>query len=231
MRAEDLALLRELRIFAGVPADTVHDLLEAGYFQLFPPGVTLIQERERADFLHVVVDGMVELYASYQGDETTMELVRPVGVFILAAVLTDQTYLQSARTLARSRILMIPAERVRHWMAEDKAFTLAILQELARGYRQAIKGLKDQKLRTGSQRLANWLLGASAEQGDIGAVELDIEKRVLASRLGMTPENLSRAFAVLAAHGVHSRGARIEITKPAALTAYARPDPLIDSAE
>jgi CRP/FNR family transcriptional regulator, transcriptional activator FtrB len=231
MRAEDLALLRELRIFSSVPEQTVSDLLQAGYFQLFPPGVTLIQERERADFLHVVVDGLVELYASHEDAETTMEIVRPVGVFILAAVLIDQAYLQSARTLARSRILMVPAERVRHWMAKDAAFTLAITKELARGYRQAIRGLKNQKLRTGAERLANWLLAEAAAHGDGGAFELDIEKRVVASRLGMTPENLSRAFATLAAHGVHSRGPRIEIARIDALRGFARPDPLIDGTD
>ena len=118
MRAEEIAALRGLRVFAGIAEPTFNDLVDAGYLQFFPPGVTLIHERDPADFLHVVVEGVVELYAGTAGRETSMELVRPVGVFILAAVLSDQIYLQSARTLTRARILMIPAERVRRWLAQ-----------------------------------------------------------------------------------------------------------------
>ena len=231
MRAEETAALRGLRLFEGIAEPTFTDLVAAGYLQFFPPGVTLIRASDPADFLHVVIEGVVELYAANAGHETTMELVRPVGAFILAAVLSDQVYLQSARTLTRARILMIPAERVRRWMAQDAAFMSAITVELARGYRLAIKALKNQKLRTAAERLANWLIIVAAEQGTPEAVEIDIEKRVLASRLGMTPENLSRAFATLAGHGAQTRGTHIDITDPAALRAFANPNPLIDGPE
>ena len=231
MRAEELAALRGLRLFADIAEPTFNDLVAAGYLQFFPPGVTLIHERDPADFLHVVVEGTVELYASAGTRETSMELVRPVGVFILAAVLSDQVYLQSARTLTRARILMIPAERVRRWLAQDAAFMSAITVELSRSYRQAIKALKNQKLRTGAERLANWLLVAAQVQASPDSVVIDIEKRVLASYLGMTPENLSRAFATLGAHGVVPRGARIKIADANALRAFAAPDAVIDGLE
>jgi CRP/FNR family transcriptional activator FtrB len=231
MRPDETAAVRELRLFAGIAESTFSDLVAAGYLQFFPPGVTLIHERDPADFLHVVIEGTVELTAAANGRETTMELVRPVGAFILAAVLSDQLYLQSARTLTRARILLIPAERVRRWMAEDAAFMAAITRELARGYRRAIKSLKNQKLRTGAERLANWLLTTAADQQTPGGVILDIEKRALAALLGMTPENLSRAFATLASHGTQSRGARIDITDPSALRDFAQPDLLVDGPE
>ena len=226
-----MTALRGLRLFEGLAEGTFTDLVAAGYLQFFPPGVTLIRERDPADFLHVVIDGTVELYAGTDGHETTMELIRPVSAFILAAVLSDQIYLQSARTLTRARILMIPAERVRRWMAQDAAFMRNIVTELARGYRQAIKALKNHKLRAGAERLANWLLVSEAVQGTPGHVVLEYEKRVLAARLGMTPENLSRALASLGAYGVLTRGAQIELTDRAALVAFAKPDPLIDGLE
>jgi CRP/FNR family transcriptional activator FtrB len=42
----------------------------------------------------------------------------------------------------------------------------------------------------------------------------------------MTPENLSRAFGTLKQHGVAISGARVRIEDRAALTAFARPDPV-----
>jgi CRP/FNR family transcriptional activator FtrB len=228
MRIEDAAAIRKLPLFQYVRDDAFSALVEAAFLQRFPPGVVLIHESDPCDFLHVVVEGMVEMFASSAGRETTIELVRPVGLFILAAVLNDQVYLQSARTLEKSLVLMIPAEKVRATMETDPGFMRAVIVELASDYRRTIRDLKNLKLRTGAERLANWLVRVEAEQGGTGMVDITVEKRILAARLGMTPENLSRAFATLAAHGVRTKGSRVEFTQRALLVAYAKPDPLVD---
>lgn len=228
MKPEDSAAIRELELFRSIRADTFSTLVENGFLQRFPQGVTLIQERETADFLHIVVEGLVELYATSLDRETTLSLVPPIGVFILAAVLNDKVYLQSARTLEKSRILMIPAENVRAAMSSDPTFMRAIVLELAREYRDAIKDLKGQKMRNTTERLANWLICNLRPEGQ---VELSFGKRILASRLGMTPENLSRNLSMLKKYGVEVEGSRIEITRPDDLRRFASPDPLIDDPE
>ncbi len=202
--------------------------MEAGFLQRFPNGVELIQEGEPADFLYILVDGLVEMYATAQDKSTTISFVRPVSTFILAAVLRDQVYLQSARTLARSQVLMIPAVSVRLAMRSDVEFMAAIVGELALGYRNAVKELKNQKLRSGAERLANWILRTHASQGHSDEVTIYIEKRALASRLGMTPENLSRAFNTLQPFGIRVSGATIKLDDVPALEQFANPSPLID---
>lgn len=231
MRPEDAAAIRDLPLFSDAQEETFGDLVRAGFLQRFPPGVVLINERDPADFLHVVVEGLVEMFATGSVRDTTISIVRPVGTFILAAVLNDQVYLQSARTLEKSQVLMIPAERVRVALGTDPAFARAVVTELARGYRRAIKEVKNQKLRTGAERLANWLLKEDVAQGASGVVNLGFEKRVLSSLLGMTPENLSRAFSTLREHGVTIHGAQMRLTDRQALERLAQPDPLIDSDE
>jgi CRP/FNR family transcriptional activator FtrB len=54
------------------------------------------------------------------------------------------------------------------------------------------------------------------------------EKRFVASLLGMSPENLSRAFASLADYGVEVAGPRVTISRQVVLERLAKPDPLID---
>ncbi|MDL2402489.1 cyclic nucleotide-binding domain-containing protein [Rhizobium mayense] len=231
MRSENAAKVRQLALFRELHDSTFRDLIETSFLQRFPRGVNLIRENEPADFLHVVVEGLVEMYAATDMRETTLEIIAPVGIFILAAVLNDQVYLQSARTLEPSTILMIPAEKVRHAMETDQAFMRAIVMELAASYRRTIKDLKSQKMRSGAERLANWLLRMQRERGRNGVVEIPVEKRVLASHLGMTPENLSRAFLTLRSHGVKVHGSRVEIERLDALLVFAKPDPLIDDPE
>jgi CRP/FNR family transcriptional activator FtrB len=147
---------------------------------------------------------------------------------ILAAVIRDEVYLKSARTLARSTILLLPAEAVRHVFGRDAAFARSIVNELAERYRHVVRVLKDQKLRTGVERMANWILEEDRLQGGRGRIKLTYDKRTLSSRLGMTPENLSRTLASLSQGGVSGTGRDIVITDRDALTTLARPNTLID---
>ncbi len=107
-------------------------------------------------------------------------------------------------------------------------FARAIVTELAQCYRSVIKAQKDLKLRTSLERLANYLLRQQRHAGGGAAFELDFEKRRLASVLGMTPENLSRAFKGLQPYGVTVTGTRISIDNQADLERFAKPNPLID---
>ncbi len=203
-------------------------LMQAAYLQTFPAQLDLITEGDPADFLYVVIEGCVELYARSNGREATMGMVRPVGTFILAAVIKDAIFLMSARTIERSRILLIPSENVRSAFEQDEAFARAIVVELATCYRAVVKEHKDLKLRTAVERLANRILRYHRDQGGGGSLELPHDKRTLASMLGMTPENLSRAFNTLKPYGVEVDGSLIRLTDIAALTTLAKPNPLID---
>ncbi len=230
MRPGDADEIRALPLFRDCRDTVFADLLANSFLQRFPPGVELIHEDDPADFLHIVVEGLVEMGASHAGRETTLSFVRPVGTFILAAVLKDQVYLQRARTLEKSRVLMIPAQAVREAIRVDTAFMSAVTDELATRYRDTVKELKNQKLRTGTERLANWLLRHHRDGGGGNSLTIGIEKRVLAARLGMTPENLSRAFATLGPYGVDVQGPKVVFSDIPGLEGLAKPTTLIDDA-
>jgi len=140
----------------------------------------------------------------------------------------DRVYLKSARSLTAARILLIPADAVRQCFEQDGAFARCLASDLAGAYRMVVKELKNQKLRSGLERLANWLLAHQEEIGGNMRFELPFEKKVLASRLGMAPEVLSRSFGALAPYKVNVKGAMIEIRDVEALRKLARPTPTID---
>jgi CRP/FNR family transcriptional activator FtrB len=229
MRRSEREAIRSLLLFREVAEPHFNALMQAALLQQFPAHVVLIRENELPDFLHVVVDGTVELFAGYQGRETTIDIIRPVTTFILAAVVLDAVYLKSARTLSPARILMIPAAAIRDVFSRDAAFARATVTELALRYRGLVRALKNEKLRTSAERVANWVLCADRDQGGNGVIDLTYEKRTIASRLGMTPENLSRTLAILARHGLRTRGRTIAISDRIALERFAKPDPLIDA--
>lgn len=202
--------------------------MQAAYLQTFPAQLTLIHEGDPADFLYVVVEGKVELFANSNGREATMAVVRPFGTFILAAVLKDAVYLMSARTTERAKLLLVPSEDIRKAFEKDDAFARAIVVELASCYRGVVKDQKDIKLRTSVERLANRLIRYDKDQGKTGSLELPYDKRTLASLLGMTPENLSRAFNTLKPYGVEVEGSKVHLNDMKSLLILAKPNHLID---
>ena len=228
MRAAEAEKVRSVHIFSGMAEANFDLLMKGAFLQRFPAHVGLINETERPDFLHVVFEGSVELFSRYQGRETTLAVIRPVATFILAAVTGDLPYLASARTLEPSRILMLPSEAVRDAFDRDAAFAHAIVAELSLSFRRVMKELKGQKLRTGIERLANWVLIHDARAGGYGRFTLPYQKRTLASRLGMTPENLSRNLPASGRARGHDRRPRGAHRQPAGLTALAKPTPSID---
>ena len=228
MRPEDCESVRALSLFREMDAKVFEGLVAAAYLQRFPAQIELIKEGDPADFLYIMVEGCVELFSSANGRESTMAMVRPVSTFILAASIKDAPYLMSGRTTEPSKILLIPSDDVRHAFAVDEAFARAIVVELANCYRAVVKSMKNLKLRTSVERVANYILRMQVRAGGASELELQIGKRTLASMLGMTPENLSRAFAALQAHGVTVEGRRIMIDDGERLARYAKPTRLID---
>lgn len=220
--------LRKLDLFSNMEDDHYEMLTRGAYVQTFPPGVELLAEGEPSDFLFVVVEGSIELFAEWNGRETTMATVRPVSTFILAATIKNAAYLMSARTLEKSRLILLPSSDVREVFALDGSFARNVVTELAQCYRHTIKHSKNLKLRTSLERLANYLIRHNELHGENNSFTLPMEKRRLASYLGMTPENLSRAIKSLQPYGVFFDGQDVSIPDEAELRRLAKPSPLID---
>lgn len=228
MHDDEKPNLRRLALFRDMGTPTFDYLMQIAHARTVPPQFELISQGAHADFLHVIIEGSIELRATWNGHDTMMGIVHPVSAFILAACVCDQPYLMSARTRERSRVVMIPVADVRIALRRDSDFAMAAMRELAEGYRTFGRYTKNLKLRDSLERLAAYILYQSHKLDDAPCVVLPVEKRHLASYLGMTPENLSRSIKAVQDHGVTVRGVQITITDRARLAAIAVPDPLID---
>lgn len=228
MRTADIPKIRELPLFSDMDQQTFDSLVRGAYVQNFPPQVDLITEGDSPDFLQVVIEGGVELFASWDGRETVMATVHPVSTFILAATMKDVPYLMSGRTIAKSRVMLLPSRDVRLAFDTDNSFARAVVTELAECYRAVVRNSKDLRLRSSVERLANYLIRHAGRADRDGRYDLNIGKRRLASYLNMTPENLSRGIKLLQGNGVRIDGSCVHITDADALAKFAKPATLID---
>ncbi|MCA8895824.1 MAG: cyclic nucleotide-binding domain-containing protein [Amphiplicatus sp.] len=229
IRSADAERVRNASFFRNADESTFTCAMSGAFLQRFPANTTLLLEGDSVDFLYILLEGAVELGAGWKSRDTTLAILRPVSTFILAAVVLDSDALMSAVTLERSEILMVPGESLRRAMKQDATFGFAVSEELAGCYRGLVRSIKNHKLRDSTERLANYLLTQRARQGGKNEITLPHEKRVLAALLGMTPENLSRAFSKLFAQGVSVEGAHVKLDKIQALERLASPNPLIDN--
>jgi CRP/FNR family transcriptional regulator, transcriptional activator FtrB len=229
LKPVDLLRIRQLPLLATASAETFGRLTRSALLQRFPRHAQLATEGEVCDFLYVLMEGAVELETAWNDRDSTLALLRPLSTFVLASVILDVPALMSARTLTRSQVLMIPGDPFRQAARDDAALAIAVAEELSGCYSGVVRALKSHKLRSALERLANYLIAQQQRQGGGSTLRLPCPKRVLASLLGMAPENLSRTFASLAGHGVLVDGANVTITRPGALARLAKPDAMIDN--
>lgn len=229
MRDSDLQRIRQLKLFASMSAESFGTATRGALMQHYPAGTTLIYDGDNVDFLYILLEGSVELQGRWHDKESTLAVLRPISTFILAAVVLDAPALMAARTMERAELIMLSAGALREAMQSDAAFAFAVAQELSGCYRGLVRTIKNHKLRSGTERLANYLLTQQVRQGGGDVIELPHEKRILASLLDLTPESLSRAFTALGKYGVEVSGARVTIGNAAGLRRFARPNSLIDN--
>jgi CRP/FNR family transcriptional regulator, transcriptional activator FtrB len=226
--ADDLPnLLRQATVFAGLPAATLSRIAAAGELIELAVDTPVIEQGTLPAYLYVLLRGQISLTAVAGGGTAIVEVLRPVDQFQLAAVLTDTPALVTATVLADARLLRIPAAFMRKLSTTDASLTAAMLSSLSQHYRMLLNQVKDLKLRSAAQRLGCFILKLGEEQDFPHRIRLPFGKQILASRLGTTPENLSRAFATLRQHGVATSGSHVVVTDPLRLAAFAVPDEIV----
>ena len=156
-----------------------------------------------------------------------IEVVTPIELFPLAAVLTAASNPMGAIVVQPARLVGLTMEAFRATLTEDHGLLLATLATLAGQSQRTVQQIKDLKLRSSSQRLACYLLEL-ARVTDGAMIDLLHEKKLIASHLGMTPECLSRAFATLRDYGVVNAANLVTLTNEIALRGFGQPDSVID---
>ena len=251
MDRSNLDSLTAMPLFATLSAAVLERVKAQSFIQSQPVDAILFEQGQTAQFLHVILSGRVALVGSSTtasdpdhpaahngaepspvlapaGDrEAIIEIFGTGDVVTIAAVLLNLPYMMSARVIAPTRIAYIPAPVIRHCLDHDAGFAKEVALMLARHWRLLSRQLKDQKLRSGTQRLGAYLLTLSdGRTSGRAEIEMPMDRRTLASWLGMSAENLSRALAQLKPVGLQVSGRHAQIDDIARIRAFCHEDDL-----
>lgn len=213
---------------ASVPSATLSALAAQAVLHRIPAGSMLFAQAETPTFAQLLVSGTVELLGVRGDAEVLVELAEPVDLVLPAAVLNRQPYLLRARVREAAQLLLIHAETFRRAVAGDHALCLAVLACQAAQFRRQVRQAKNVRLRSAEERVGCYL---RALLGGRETARLPLEKRLIASQLGMTRETFSRTLAAVARHGLRITGEMVALHNPDAARARFPLDPLIDGDE
>lgn len=219
-RDPDANRIRSIGLFRHLSDSHFEALLRSASVRHVPPRAILFTEGSRPNTLFSLLEGAIELFSEHRDKRRTIAIIRSVKPCVLASIWQDRNAL-SARTLAASQVLLVPARLLHNLIETDVGFASAATAELAGECREVIEYLKNDSLRTAPERLADWLLRFDKDSGGAGQFVIPCDKRTLASYLGMAPEHLSRNIAALAPAGLVVRGRRVTLNDRPALVAVA----------
>jgi CRP/FNR family transcriptional activator FtrB len=220
MKSLNPRAIQALSIFSGLNDRQVGRLLEAASVKQYAVDEVLFRTGEKSASLHVLLAGMVELYAGEPPRECGLLLMSKGDLFMPAATLFDEPYINSARTLTSSRILLIPAEATRHEFQRSHRMAVNVGRVLAGHFRMAARHAIELRSCSAPERLGRFLLRLVQETQGGDTASLPAPKGKLAARVGMTRETFSRALQTLADNGLVVRGSRVIVRDRARIETF-----------
>jgi CRP-like cAMP-binding protein len=199
-------------LLAQLPSDVRECLVSRARTRIFPRGATICLQGESARALKIITRGWVKLYRiSETGQEALLETLCAGQSFDEIASLMGGECPSSAETLCECEIMFIDlatACSCKNAVAEITKAVMAAASDHMLDMMDQIEALKS---RSGVERLSEYLVALSDDTDGTHEFMLPYDKVVLAAKLGMKPESLSRAFARLKSVGVKSELKRVVI--------------------
>jgi CRP-like cAMP-binding protein len=212
---EELGVMRRSYLFAGLDnVDYANISAHTGILTL-SSGQMVFAQNTPLTAIYWVVDGMVKLTrTSPQGDEKVIELIGPGRFFAEAVLFMGNGYPVNAVAQGACRLISVDAARLKDWLAQDTQRCFRMMAGISMRLHKLVADIDRLTLMKGTDRLLQYIFDHS-EPDDTGrtVVEFEAPKQVIASRIGIKPETLSRLLHKLADQGcIEVHGAKVVIT-------------------
>jgi CRP-like cAMP-binding protein len=204
-------------MFRGTPRTQLVELARRAVARQASAGSTIVPRGERVPGLMVVRSGLVKL--SLKGEsERVLRLAGPGETFGEAALFLEQPLPVDVTAVADTALLIVPAEPLLSLFDRDPRFARRLLASVCQRLQAMVADFEAATVHGAGERLAAYI-------GSLGkdTACLPAPKAVIASRLGMTKETLSRLLRAFMDQGLISVAKReIKVLDRARLSAAAR---------
>ena len=159
----------------------------------------LFRQGDVADYFYLVAEGNIKLFRqSEEGNEKVVEIIQSGHTFAEAVMFMEaKRYPVNATAIKNSLLYRFESKVYLQLLDESKELCFALFAGLSMRLHELVNEIEivtlfNARLRV-VQYLTNIVTAANSEK-----INLEIDKKIIASRLSITPETLSRIFRELA---------------------------------
>lgn len=215
---DDLKIASQIPVFSDLRPETLEMLLAESNLMTIRPGHCLFRQGEKAVSFFIVLDGWIKLFrVTPAGDEAVLNVLSKGESFGEAVALTGGRYPATACAVSRAQVIVIPAEHVINCIQEMPDIAIAMIASTSQDLHRLVHRVEQLTAQSGVQRVAEFLISLSPCDEGPCTISLPYDKSLIAGRLGLQPESLSRVFAKLRPVGIDVRASEVVVNEVAQL--------------
>lgn len=191
----DLDGMRQHYLFSGLDQQDFDSLIQEVSVVKLEKGEVLFHRGDRAEYFYFVESGQLELnIIAPTGQRKVLEVVGPDRTFAEAvAFMRELKYPVTCEALTDSVLCRIPNNAYVDLLHRDSEACMRLLSDLSRHLHARVREIERLTVQNARDRLVSYLLEHIVETNDDEAtIRVELPRHVIASRLSITPETLSR---------------------------------------
>jgi CRP-like cAMP-binding protein len=225
LTAGDLQVVTRTALFRPLRAEVIEQIIAPAAAMMLRPRGRLTRQEDPAKSFFIVIDGWLKVYRSAaSGEETVITMLKKGDSYPESVALTGGRYLASSDAVTEARVARIPADHLVRCIRLNPELALSMIASTSHQLGNLIEQVEQLKAHSGVQRVAEFISSMCGVDHGSCAVVLPYDKVIIASRLGLTPEYLSRAFARLRNLGVIVNASRVTVQDVRRLRNWASED-------
>ena len=187
--------LRQHYLFAGLDSQVFDALLKTLSEVRLEKGDILFHQGDRADYYYFVETGHVELnLIAPTGQKKVLEVIGPDRTFAEAvAFMRGSKYPVTCEALADTTLYRIQNQAYLNLIQGSPDACMRLLADISRQLHARVREIERLTVQNARDRLVSYLMDHIIDKnGDEAMIRVELPRHVIAARLSITPETLSR---------------------------------------
>ena len=192
--------LRRHYLFAGLEQGAFDGLVSHAQLVQVPRKEVLFHRGDPADSFYYVLSGQIELgFVAPNGEKKILEVFGPGRTFAEAVTfMRRQVYPATAQAVDNAQVVRIPSGAYVSLLYDNPDACMRLLADISQHLHARVIEVERSTVQNAKSRFTAFLLDKVDSQGeDHTTLSLSMPKHVLASRLSIKPETLSRILKVM----------------------------------
>ncbi|HYG85597.1 MAG TPA: Crp/Fnr family transcriptional regulator [Azospirillum sp.] len=237
--ALDPAVLHGMRLFAGLDAPALAEVIRSAQTRRVPKGTTIFAQGDLAQTCHALINGRIKIVQTgADGQQVVVRFIGPGEMFGTAAVFSGGRYPGDAIAMADCVEITWPAASMTELLLGHPRIALNALDIVGTRLQEVQNRLREMSTEKVERRVAHTLLrlvrqaGRRVEHGV--EIAFPLSRQDIAEMTGTTLHTVSRILSAWETQGiVESARQQIVIRRPHVLVAIAEdlPAPTADAGE